>query len=83
MLRAGDAGRTAAEKGDGDGFGGFGGAGVGLVMLCDDGCRGKDGTVGAVGAVGVACGVEAAELAFATEIGAGVCRWFIAAVGGV
>ena len=40
--------------------------------------RGTEGTGGGLSnpaelAVGVACGVEAAELAFATEIGVGVC----------
>jgi hypothetical protein len=73
MLRAGDAGRAAeAEvKGDGEGLGRAG------VLLCEDGCRcmagSSDAEIGAVAAVGVACGVEAAELALAIEIGVGVC----------
>ena len=41
MLRAGDAGRAAGVKGDGDGIGFVGGA-----LLEADGCRGIDGTGG-------------------------------------
>ena len=64
MLRAGEAGRMLGVKGEGDGFGGSG----------TEGWRGTDGTPDSgAGAVGVACGVEAAELALATEMGAGVC----------
>lgn len=75
MLRAGDAGRAAGVKGEGDGFGFVSGA-----VLDTDGWRGIDGTGGgnapaelAEEAVGVAWGVEAAEFALGTEIGAGVC----------
>ena len=48
------------------------------MLLCDDGCRANVGMTGPVldadPTVGVACGVDAAELAIATEIGVGVCR---------
>lgn len=70
ILRAGDAGRAALVKGEGDGWCRAG------VLFCD-GCRTIAGTggaaVGADVAVGVACGVEAAEFATPTEMGAGVC----------
>ena len=74
ILRAGEAGRAAGVKGEGEGFG----------LVCGgllDGCRGKDGTAGggatvAEAAVGVAWGVVAAEFAFATDIGVGVCLAF-------
>jgi hypothetical protein len=74
ILRAGDAGRGADVKGDGDGWA----TGIDIgVPACEDGCRGMDGTNGAEsgadGKVGVACGVDAAELALATDIGVGVC----------
>jgi hypothetical protein len=72
MLRAGDTGRAGWENGEGDGAGG--GAIVPLLLLFDwfEGCRAIAGTAGIV--VGVACGVDAAELALATEMGVGVCR---------
>jgi hypothetical protein len=73
MLRAGETGRAGWENGEGDGAGG--GAIVPLLLLLFDwleGCRAIAGTAGIV--VGVACGVDAAELALATEMGVGVCR---------
>lgn len=69
MLRAGEAGRTAPAKGDGDGPGG---GTKPLEVGWPEGGRVDDGTGGGTTVVGVACGVEAAELAFAIEIGAGV-----------
>lgn len=69
MLRAGETGRAGCEKGEADGAGG--GAIVPLFPWFDD-CRAIAGTAGVV--VGVACGVEAAELALATDMGVGVCR---------
>ena len=72
MLRAGDAGRAAAVNGDGEGAGR--GAILPLVISGFDGWRDiADRFDGADAAVGVACGVDAAELAFATDIGVGVC----------
>lgn len=73
MLRAGDAGRCRSG-GKGDGEGAFIGPGVPVLELCRWWCV----TVGCLSspaelAVGVACGVEAAEFALATEIGVGVC----------
>lgn len=80
MLRAGETGLGADAKGEGDGFGR-----VGAGVFCCDGCRGSDGAkgaeIGAEVAVGVACGVDAAEFAFATEIGCGACRGVLAAGG--
>lgn len=70
MLRAGETGRAGCEKGEAEGAGG--GAIVPLLFDWFDGCRAIAGTAGTV--VGVACGVEAAELALATEMGVGVCR---------
>lgn len=70
MLRAGEAGRAGFVKGDADGAGG--GAIEPLLLAGFEGCLEIAGTAGA--AVGVACGVEAAEFARATEIGVGVCR---------
>ena len=75
MLLAGDAGRAEAVNGDAEGLGG-------ASMLPEtegwrEACEGWDGIAGTAGVrVGVACGVDAAELALATEIGAGVCLWF-------
>ncbi len=72
MLRAGDAGLTGAENGEGEGL-----SCGGLLEIDDLRGRGSNGGGGATEfaevAVGVACGVEAAELALLTEIGAGVC----------
>lgn len=72
MLLAGEAGRGACVKGEGEAC--TGGAGVALW----ESWRAIDGTrvaeTGAVDAVGVCWGVEAAELALTTEIGAGVPR---------
>jgi len=70
MLRAGETGRAGCENGDGEGAGG--GAIVPLLLDWFEGCLAIAGTAGAV--VGVACGVEAAEFALATEMGVGVCR---------
>lgn len=70
MLRAGEAGRAGCENGDGEGAGG--GAIVLLLFDWFEGCLAIAGTAGTV--VGVACGVEVAEFALATEIGVGVCR---------
>lgn len=72
MLRAGDAGRAAAVNGDGEGAGG--GAIVTLLGGFDGWRDIAEGIAGADAVVGVACGVDAAEFAFATEIGVGVCR---------
>jgi hypothetical protein len=70
MLRAGETGRAGCENGEAGGAGG--GAIMPLLFVWLEGCRVIAGTAGTV--VGVACGVEAAELALATEIGVGVCR---------
>jgi hypothetical protein len=72
MLRAGETGRAGWEKGDGDGAGG--GAIVPLLLFdwFESWRAIIAGTAGIV--VGVACGVDAAELALATEMGVGVCR---------
>lgn len=70
MLRAGEAGRAGCEKGEGDGAGG--GAIVLLLLWFEDWRAIVAGSAGTV--VGVACGVEVAELALATEMGAGVWR---------
>lgn len=73
MLRAGEAGRAAAVKGDATGAGG--GAMAPDPMACPEGGRGIEDMTEVEGAVGVACGVDTAELlAFETEIGVGVAR---------
>lgn len=82
MLRAGLAGLPPTDpgtlvKGDGDAAATGGGAGVALEIggLLLDAGRGMGGTepcVGAAEPVGVGCGVDAAEFAFATDIGAGL-----------
>ena len=78
MLRAGEAGRIEGVNGDGDWAGYAAGSDGGALfeIEVDDG-RAIDGIGGCASvaevAVGVACGVDAAEFAFATEIGAGVC----------
>ena len=78
ILRAGLAGLAAGVKGEGEGL-----VFIPAIVAVDADCwRGIDGTGGgntpppefAEEAVGVACGVDAAELAFGTEIGAGVWR---------
>jgi hypothetical protein len=70
MLRAGEAGRAGCENGEGDGAGG--GAIVLLLLWFEDWRAIIAGSAGTV--VGVACGVDVAELALATEMGAGVWR---------
>jgi len=69
MLRAGEAGRAGCENGEGDGAGG---GAIELLLLWFEDWRAIAGTAGTV--VGVAWGVDAAELALATEMGAGVWR---------
>ena len=70
MLRAGEAGRAGCENGEGEGAGG--GAMALLLLWFEDWRAIIAGSAGTV--VGVACGVDVAELALATEIGAGVWR---------
>jgi hypothetical protein len=72
MLRAGETGRAGWEKGDGDGAGG----GAIVPLLLFDWFESWRAIIAGIAGivVGVACGVDAAELALATEMGVGVCR---------